>query len=197
MRPDLFSVALALVVNVTAAPKIEGKSYNGYRVIRVETNGRSGAIHDKLSGLSYEQWNQDVDHHMDILLAPDQVDAFQSLRLDSKVLHENLGKSIAAESQWTSKYKRQANDLAWYDSYHDYEDHINYIRDLQKLFPDNSEIISTGESYEKRDIVGIHLYGADGPGKPAVLYHATVHAREWIAAPVSAAVKLIILRILL
>jgi murein tripeptide amidase MpaA len=31
---------------------------------------------------------------------------------------------------------------------------------------------------------GLHLYGADGPGKPAVLYHGTVHAREWITAMV-------------
>jgi murein tripeptide amidase MpaA len=29
----------------------------------------------------------------------------------------------------------------------------------------------------------VHLWGAGGPGKPAVLYHGTVHAREWIAAP--------------
>jgi murein tripeptide amidase MpaA len=38
-------------------------------------------------------------------------------------------------------------------------------------------------SYEGRDIFGVHLWGADGPGKPAVLYHGTVHAREWITAP--------------
>ena len=29
---------------------------------------------------------------------------------------------------------------------------------------------------------GVHLYGKDGPGKPAVIYHGTVHAREWITA---------------
>lgn len=29
------------------------------------------------------------------------------------------------------------------------------------------------------------MWGADGPGKPAVLWHGTVHAREWIVAPVS------------
>lgn len=33
---------------------------------------------------------------------------------------------------------------------------------------------------------GVHFWGADGPGKrPAVVYHGTVHAREWITAPVS------------
>lgn len=33
----------------------------------------------------------------------------------------------------------------------------------------------------------IHMWGNGGPGKPAVLWHGTVHAREWIVAPVSSA----------
>lgn len=55
---------------------------------------------------------------------------------------------------------------------------------MQKAFPNNSKIVSTGKSVYGRNIFGLHLYGASGPGKPAVLYHGTVHAREWIAAPV-------------
>ncbi|EEY19374.1 zinc carboxypeptidase A [Verticillium alfalfae VaMs.102] len=34
-----------------------------------------------------------------------------------------------------------------------------------------------------RDIFGIHFWGDEGPGKPAVFFHGTVHAREWISAP--------------
>jgi hypothetical protein len=33
------------------------------------------------------------------------------------------------------------------------------------------------------------MWGADGPGKPAILWHGTVHAREWIVAPVRGLVK--------
>lgn len=64
--------------------------------------------------------------------------------------------------------------------------HITWWRDLQSSFPGNSNWTSTGTSYEGRDLFGVHLWGADGPGKkPAVVYHGTVHAREWIVAPVS------------
>ena len=84
----------------------------------------------------------------------------------------------------TLEKKQQADNLTWYDSYHPYEDHIQYFRDLQAAIPNNSEWVSTGTSYEGRDLYGIHIWGADGPGKPVVLYHATVHAREWIATPV-------------
>lgn len=62
--------------------------------------------------------------------------------------------------------------------------HIEWWHDLQESFPENSNWTTSGTSYEGRDIFGVHLWGAGGPGKPAVLYHGTVHAREWIAAPV-------------
>ncbi|KAH7152003.1 hypothetical protein B0J13DRAFT_439118 [Dactylonectria estremocensis] len=178
-----FSTTLlaSLVLSVAAAPSVEGKSYDGYKVFRVKTHGDPSSIEDKLSALSYEEWAHE---HLfiDVVVAPDQLDSFEALGLDSSVMHEDLGDSIAAESSTTQTWKRQANDLAWYDSYHKYADHVQYFKDLHKLFPKNSKIISSGKSYEKRNIFGLHLWGKGGPGKPVVLYHGTVHAREWISA---------------
>ena len=114
----------------------------------------------------------------------DQLSAFESLGLDYHCMHEDLGASIAKESESVSIWKRQLDDLSWFDSYHPYEDHYQYFSNLHDAFPDNSEFISSGTSYEGRDIWGLHLWGADGPGKPAVLWHGTVHAREWISAMV-------------
>jgi murein tripeptide amidase MpaA len=45
-------------------------------------------------------------------------------------------------------------------------------------------LIDAGKSFEGRDLYGIHMWGQDGPGKPAVYFHGTVHAREWISAMV-------------
>lgn len=160
--------------------------YDAYKVYRVKTGHQLQDVQQRLSTLSYEKWNHDVDSHIDVLLAPDQVEVFESLGLRYRTMHEDLGASIAAESAKPSKWKRQSNNtLAWWDSYHPYDDHKQFVHDLSASFPDNSEIISSGTSYEGRDIFGIHLWGKDGPGKPAVLYHGTVHAREWISAPVS------------
>ncbi|KAF6815657.1 zinc carboxypeptidase [Colletotrichum musicola] len=106
------------------------------------------------------------------------------LGLDYRILHKDLGESISAESQVKSTYKRDVDDLSWYDSYHPYTDHVQYLKDLHESFPDNSELVYSGHSYENRTISGIHLFGDDGADKPAVLYHGTVHAREWISAPV-------------
>lgn len=180
----LISVVASLAVYVAAAPKAEVLSYNRYKVFRINTHGRPSVVQEKLSSLSFEQWNQDVNNHIDIAISPDQLAAFELLNLDFHVMHEDLGESIIAESGSSLKWKRQADDLAWYDTYHSYEDHIKYFEDLNGLFPNNSEIVSSGTSFEGRDIYGLHLWGGEGPGKPAVLYHGTVHAREWIAAPV-------------
>lgn len=155
--------------------------YDGHKVVRVKTAGRPNAVLKRLAGISLEPWKEEtVGSHFDIVVPPEKLAQFESLNLRSTILHADLGKSIAAESASQSTWKRQADDLSWYDTYHPYEEHIQYFEDLQAVFPNNSELISSGTSYEGRDLFGIHLWGDAGPGKPAVLYHGTVHAREWI-----------------
>ncbi|KAF5005055.1 hypothetical protein FDECE_8471 [Fusarium decemcellulare] len=158
-------------------------SYDGWKVVRVDTRNDVGLVRSRLASINYDEWSQE-DSYLDIAIPGNQILTFGTLGLDSYVLHEDLGRSIAAESAPRQLWKRQADDLSWFDSYHSYEDHKAYFESLHETFPDNSEIVSTGTSYEGRDIWGIHFWGADGPGKPAVLWHGTVHAREWIAAPV-------------
>ncbi|KAK7191668.1 Metallocarboxypeptidase A-like protein-like protein 2 [Paraphaeosphaeria sporulosa] len=179
----LSSVCLALATFATASAK---SSYDGYKVYRVKTGINGKAVQSKLASFDFEQWNHDSTSHIDILIPPSQTAPFEALGLDYHVMHANLGDSIAAESaSSTSNFKRQAdNSTSWYDSYHPYADHIQYFDDLHAIFPNNSKKISSGKSYEGRDIYGLHLWGSGGPGKPAVLYHGTVHAREWISAPV-------------
>lgn len=74
--------------------------------------------------------------------------------------------------------------MSYFDSYHVFEEHLDFLNDLQKAFTRNSEIFTAGNSLEGRPIQGIHLWGSGGPGKPAIIWHGTVHAREWIVAPV-------------
>lgn len=76
-------------------------------------------------------------------------------------------------------------DFEFFDSYHTFEEHLEYLDDIHAAFPDNSEIFTAGESLEGRPIKGIHLWGRDGPdAHEAIVWHGTVHAREWIVAPV-------------
>lgn len=155
--------------------------YDGHKVVRVKTDGRPNAVLKRLASISLDPWKEEtVGSHFDVVVPPEKLARFEFLNLRSTVLHADLGESITAESALPSTWKRQVDDLSWYDTYHSYEEHIQYFEGLQALFPNNSELISSGTSYEGRDLFGIHLWGDAGPGKPAVLYHGTVHAREWI-----------------
>lgn len=190
MRGTRLISALAIAAVSASVIPTHGASsspYSGFKVFRIKTHGHAAAIQEKLANITFEQWNHDVKSHMDIVLGPDQLAAFAELGLESDVMHADLGVSIVAESVHSSSlWRRQAgNDSSWFDSYHDYEDHVQYLESLRDLFPNNSEIISSGYSYENRSLHGIHLWGAGGPDKPAVLYHGTVHAREWISAAVT------------
>lgn len=78
--------------------------------------------------------------------------------------------------------KRALPDASWFNNYHPYDDHVQFVNDIQSSFSSNSEIITAGKSVEGRVITGIHLWGKGGKGsKPAIVWHGTVHAREWIA----------------
>lgn len=185
MKFSLLAAVAAIAPSVLAAPKSKPKSYDGFKVFRVNTHGDTPSVESQLKSVDYEAWEQSPTH-IDVLIAPDNLSAFQDLGLDTRLMHQDLGKSIAVEAtEPARKWKRQAGDLAWFDSYQNYEDHIEYFNELQRAYPNNSKVIDSGRSYQNRKIFGLHLYGEDGPGKPAVLYHGTVHAREWIAAPVS------------
>ncbi|KAI8315580.1 zinc carboxypeptidase [Colletotrichum sp. SAR11_240] len=153
-------------------------SYDGYQVLRVTTGANSAAVLEKLSSIEYDEWNTVVNKHIDIAIAPNQIERFQTLALEYHIMHENLAVSIASESATGITWKRQIDDLEWYDSYHPYDDHKTYFEALHDAFPNNSEIVSSGTSFEGRDIFGIHFWGSDGPGKPAVLWHGDTPEME-------------------
>jgi len=58
---------------------------------------------------------------------------------------------------------------------------LKFLGDLKTAFSNNSEIIKSGTSVQGRNITGIHFWGSAGKDKkPAIIFHSTVHAREWI-----------------
>lgn len=72
--------------------------------------------------------------------------------------------------------------MSWFDGYHAFADHLDYLDDLVDAFP-NSKIFVSGKSLEGRPQKGIHFWGKNGKGKnQAILWHGTTHAREWISA---------------
>ncbi|KAI1446059.1 zinc carboxypeptidase A [Annulohypoxylon stygium] len=198
-------VWLASVSNAFTPVSRDGKaSFDGFKVYKVDTKDRLNELNSVFEGLSVIELNHN-DATVDIAVAPEHLEAFDTLNFTSTILSEDLGADIAAEGSlasypglWsfldiTLLVTKQTVDLdedgvpslSWFDSYHAYEDHIQYWSDLQAAFPDNSELIQVGPSFEGRQIQGIHLWGSGGKdSKPAIFFNGNVHAREWITSKV-------------
>ncbi|KAL8669833.1 MAG: hypothetical protein Q9168_005598 [Polycauliona sp. 1 TL-2023] len=176
----------ALVSSLVVPGKV---NYDGYKVIRLSTGSSLAKVESLIQNLSLSTWNggPKANAEVDIVVPADKVAEFESSTADlaKTVMHEDLGASIAEESDY-SDYRAGSANASWFNSYHTYSQHLQFLRDLAATYPSNAEIVTIGNSLQGRPITGIHFYGTGLKGqKPAVVLHGTVHAREWITTMVT------------
>ncbi|KAF2727080.1 carboxypeptidase-like protein A1 precursor [Polyplosphaeria fusca] len=186
MRSLLVSCLFASLALSTVVPRARQKvDYSGFKVLRVSLPEQRGDVEAKIEELAAHVLNPGKVEHLDVVVSPDKVDAVKKLVATSKVINEDVGAALAEEGE----IKKAEFSVAavpsesWFTAYHAYADHITFLRDLQAGYTGQSEIITTGTSVQGRTLTGIHIWGSGGKGsKPAVLFHGTVHAREWISS---------------
>ncbi|KAH9873071.1 hypothetical protein J1614_005468 [Plenodomus biglobosus] len=172
-----------------------GVSYDGYHIYSVTPSSSEEARALEKRFANY--YTHTIRDTLSIAIPPQEVESFNALGLKARLVNSDLGRYIRSTDKPSSYnnalHKRgELPDLSWYDTYHPYADHLQYWDDLVHAFPKNSKKFSIGKSYENRTIYAFHLYGdkqKEGYGeketsKPVILWHATVHAREWISTMV-------------
>ncbi|RSL55708.1 hypothetical protein CEP54_009232 [Fusarium duplospermum] len=187
---------LFLLFAVVVAERV---SYDGYKAFRITAGENIEQIRDQLSTFDFVSLGCEEGHsdHLDIAIPPRNISEFEALGLQATVISDDLGADFAIEGAFEPYIRKKGislksgelmiplPDLSWFNTYHNYSEHLGFFEDLNAAFPTNSEIFVAGKSYQGRDIYGIHFWGKGDKGKkPAIYFHATVHAREWIAAPV-------------
>ncbi|KAL8788338.1 MAG: hypothetical protein Q9213_001735 [Squamulea squamosa] len=180
------SFLLTLVSSLIVPRKI---NYDGYKVIRLSVGSSLPKVETLIQDLSLSTWNggPKANAEVDVVVPADKVAEFESNTADlaKTVMHENLGASIAQESD-SSDYRLGSANASWFNTYHAYAEHLQFLTDLAAKYPSNAEIVTIGNSLQGRPITGIHFYGTGLKGKrPAVVLHGTVHAREWITTMVT------------
>ncbi|KAI1422827.1 hypothetical protein F5Y12DRAFT_579992 [Xylaria sp. FL1777] len=162
-------------------------SYDGYKVYRVSYASADVALVDASIELQRRR-EKGGTWTVDVAVAPDDIRTFEASERAARsvVLSHNLGADFAAETTVESSgvtTEGALPGLEWFDAYHPYADHLLYWADLHAAFPNNSELIVAGNSFEGRPIQGIHLWGKGGKdSKPAIFFNGNVHAREWITS---------------
>ena len=204
-------LAVSLLLSVACAILVPRKAdYDGYKVVRLEVGEHLPKVQSLIKKLSLSTWNggPKEDSTVDVVVPAGVADDFdiEVADLSPHVMHANLGASIAQENAYpvyrsklpgcfllnngTISSDRQylivgSANATWFNAYHPYADHVQFLKDLQATYSANSEIVIAGTSLQGRPITGIHIYGNGGKGsKPAVVFHGTVHAREWITTMV-------------
>lgn len=192
----LFSLAFSL--GALGNPLIQPRqvSYDGFEVFRVPVGNDVSKVAEIVEKLGLETWKsyRKPGAFADVVVSPEKLEAFHEEVAGMEgveVMHENLAASIAAEQEPAamhimSEALTAAINTTWFSAYHSYADHLSYLQGLQKRFPNNAEVVTSGSSLQGNTITGIHIFGSSGKGvKPAVVFHGTVHAREWITTLVN------------
>ncbi|KAF1835645.1 hypothetical protein BDW02DRAFT_495520 [Decorospora gaudefroyi] len=184
-------VTLASLGLASAASVAKKTSYDDWKVYRVNVGSHAAEIENVMSKLQLELWKgkPSTSAVVDIMVPPSAVKDFEASTADiqTEIMHENLGLSITNENSFGEYVAARgaAPSATWFNSYHSIADHMQWISDLAAAYPNNAEVISAGKSVEGRDIKGIHIFGSGGKGsKKGVVWHGTVHAREWITTMV-------------
>lgn len=185
---------LALLVSLAASRSLEAESlslraakvsYDGHHLYSIRAADQKEA---EFLTKRFATYHTEVTFRgIEVIIPPNEVRSFNEMGLSARLLSDDIGSQIRDESK-TPTYKRELHrigelpDLSWYDSYHAYEDHLQYWDDLVAAFPKNSKKYNIGSSYENRTIYAFHFFGNKGVkgDKPIILWHSTVHAREWI-----------------
>lgn len=166
----------------------EYKSYDGYKVFRVSVGKDVAKMKSIIERFGLSTWMGPprAGKASDIVVPPAHINDFLGAisGLDYITMHEDLGKSIADQAPVGIYRSGAAPDASWFNSYHSYAEHQQWLQDLQAAYPTQSRVVSSGLSLNNRNITGIHFWGSSGKGKPAVVFHGTVHAREWISTMV-------------
>ncbi|KAK3299584.1 carboxypeptidase [Chaetomium fimeti] len=183
----LVSSGLLALASAASVPSSERKSYDGYKVVRLTVGEDAAKVQDMVDRLGLATWmgKPRANANTDIVVPPSVLGAFEAeiAGMKAVTMHNDLGASIANEATFSTYAVGSAN-ATWFDSYHKYSEHLQFLEDLQAQYPNQSEVISAGESLKGNAITGIHFWGSSGKGKPAVVFHGTVHAREWISTMV-------------
>ena len=179
-------LALCTVVALLAFPSAATAAGGGLSLDQYKASVSQGKYHDLLSrGLDIVAAKDLADGRtlIDMVLSPEQVRALKADGVDVTLRRNRAGLSAseAAAAQMSSGYQ------VWRD-YDGADGFRAYLYEVARDNPQLAKLEVIGRSGKGREILALKLtQGAsevpDG-ARPAVLYSATQHAREWIAGEV-------------
>jgi hypothetical protein len=175
-------VALLLAASAASVSFAQGAlglvRYDNDKVVRVqiETDKQSAFMRD----LGADMWSHRGGiGSREYRVTPGQLRTLETSGIAFEIIVPNVQALVDAER---ASLLAPRGDAGYFESYHRYEDMSQFVNDLQLAHPGRATRVSVGQSLENREIFGVKITGANGPSeKPAVVFSAMQHAREWVA----------------
>ncbi|XP_038073657.1 carboxypeptidase B-like [Patiria miniata] len=179
-------LVLALVAVATCAP---GQvRYDGYEVLRIvpRSEGQKEWLEhfekSFVSKLDFWKTSHSLNQPMDVMVPPryqaELREVLENRGIGFTVHIEDVQELI--DESMTSSAGISAIGGFDYNSYHTYEELMQWVTDFVSEYSSIAEEIVVTQSVEGRDIKAIKL-GSKGWGKPGAFMQGGIHAREWIS----------------
>ncbi|KAL0894178.1 hypothetical protein ABMA27_014203 [Loxostege sticticalis] len=177
-------VAAAFGTSYSAIIQNEYKTYKDYKLYRIE--GERQKLQNfilqtmtELAEIPFHNIRGSVAH---ALIAPELAETFEEgvrlANLVASVEIDDYSEIISLERGGT----RRSGGFSW-TAYYDVDDIYRYLRNVSDWWPDLTELVVGGKSYEGRQILGLRINTPSqnkSDNKPVVFIESGIHAREWI-----------------
>ncbi|MCA9289572.1 MAG: hypothetical protein KDA25_00495, partial [Phycisphaerales bacterium] len=181
---SLLLVIVGTVSRVHGAPPTEVVRYDGCQVVTLELDTPRDLR--TMHAIGGDRWTHGLAlGKADYLLTPDQLAAVEAAGIPYEVAIADVQALIDAERERLAQ--PPAGGIAGVDWFADFKDRdaVNAKMDeLAAAYPDLASTFVVGTSLELREIRGLRITGPGADERPAVLFDACQHAREWIAVMV-------------
>lgn len=175
-------VALFLAASAAQSSFAQGAlgltRYDGHKVVRVEL--RSDDQVRFMQDMEADPWTHREGLGIkEYRVTPAQLDALRASGIAFEVTVENVQALIDAER---ASLLAPRGLLGYFESYQRYEDMKQFADDLALNHPDLVDRLTVGQSLEGREIFAVRVGASSDQGtKPAIVFSAMQHAREWVA----------------
>ncbi|XP_063378566.1 zinc carboxypeptidase-like [Cydia fagiglandana] len=169
------------------AASVDVKTYSGYREYQV-TGDKESLDKFEESVRRFEARFQEqflIKRYsatsLQTLVSPELVAFFdeyvQKLNLRATLIFDDISEIIQQEKAPSLRKK----GFSW-SAYYDIDDIYGYLQNMSATYPQWTELVVGGESYEGRQIKGLRINTPESrtEGKPAIFIESGIHAREWI-----------------
>lgn len=180
-KTKLVLLIFCTIIKISISEKARYDFYRMYRILPKLENHLEilKEIQSRSDSYKFIKDPIKINEEVLIIVAPHKLaeftDRMESELISYELLDENFQKHIDAEAVVLT---RANHDFGW-ESYYELDVINKWLHSMVKKFPNKTEIVIGGKSYEGRPIKGVKIsYKENNPG---VFIEGGIHAREWIS----------------